>query len=516
MKKTILKAILVLFAVECFVATSALAQGAQGGNAALVRAINQFKAGQTTTAANEVFKLIKRPELESEKMQMRYILGLALMKLELNQVAAFQFVDVLRKANNNYTKLSIDKLIVAADKLGDETLLNYAVAKLKIEELPAENRDMVSFRVGEALQRKKKFAEAADYYAQVPAKSRYFAQAKYNQGLSYLEGNQVDMALRAFRDLYNSRSTAPVTDTLKVAAQLAMARAHYQKKDWENALVWYRSVPRDHEMWHEALFESSWALFMNAKLRSAMSNFQSLHSIYYENFYLPEPLLLRAITYLYICKYDELDKVLTLFERTYGGLSDKLGVFVSGAKSPTDFYTEIEKAQLIRTKGGPEKVGTMGLKIPYPAARYILQQGDFEQTMGYLRQLTKEKARLDSMAGGFASSAIGNYAGKILANRIKSTKILLGEIVRDEIQLMRAELRDFYEQASFIRYELINARKETLQRKIEGKEQGETAIDDKFDRKFYVQNGYEYYPFRGEFWLDEIGNYHYMGKSSCK
>ena len=68
----------------------------------------------------------------------------------------------------------------------------------------------------------------------------------------------------------------------------------------------------------------------------------------------------------------------------------------------------------------------------------------------------------------------------------------------------------------FIRYEMITGRKDTLKKKIAGKETESQQIDEKNDRQFYIQNGYEYYPFQGEYWLDEVGNYHFLGKQSCE
>ncbi len=80
---------------------------------------------------------------------------------------------------------------------------------------------------------------------------------------------------------------------------------------------------------------------------------------------------------------------------------------------------------------------------------------------------------------------------------------------------IRTELADLYEQASFIRYEMIAGKKEVVKKRISGSDLPDT-VDAKVDREFYVQNGYEYYPFRGEYWLDEIGNYHYLGQQSCE
>jgi hypothetical protein len=481
----------------------------------LVAALQLAKARQYPQAANELYNLLKRPDLEPERMQLRYVLGLILMEMNLYQVAAFQFVEVLRNGNNNYSKLCLDKLIIAADYLGDDMLLNYAISKFRLEDLPAENHDMVYFRMGESLLKAKKFDESAKYSANVSPRSKYYYPAKFNQGLAYLEGKQIDYAIKVFKDIFQNLQRAPVTNELRVSAQLALARSYYQKKDWENSLFWYRAVPRDSELWHDALFESSWALFMSARFRSTLSNFQSLHSSFYEYFYQPESLLLRSIVYLYICKYDELEKVLNLYEKSYGEISDKVGDFLKATQNPIDLYDEVEKTQKIILQGGIEKVGSLGLKLPFKVTRYLLKQGGFEAGAKYLNLLGMERKRLNTFPNGFSKSAIGIYAEKILVNRIRNAKISIGESIKAELQGMRIELRDYYEQASFIKYELINAKKEILQKKIDGKK-GTDRIDEKFNRNFYVENGFEYYPFRGEFWLDEIGNYQYLGKSSCQ
>ena len=88
-------------------------------------------------------------------------------------------------------------------------------------------------------------------------------------------------------------------------------------------------------------------------------------------------------------------------------------------------------------------------------------------------------------------------------------------MVKAHLQNMRVELKDLFEQGSFIRYEMINGKKESLKKKITGKSLP-APIDEKIDRDFYIENGYEYYPFQGEYWLDEIGNFHYLGQQNCE
>lgn len=483
-------------------------------NSPLRQQVNQAlalaKNGQYEQASNALFQLARRAELQAERPQLKYVLGLMLMEMKLNQVAAFQFVDVIRMGNNRYVKPAIEKLSIVADNLGDDTLLNYAVSKVDLNDFPAQNRDMLYFRIGEIKMKARDFATAGALFAKVSSNSRYYNQALFNRGLAELEANQTDQALQAFQTLLASRDGAPVTDTNRVASQIAVARALYQKQDWDASIDAYAQVPRDHFLWHDALFESSWAMLRAARFRSVLSNFQSLHSSYYDDFYIPESLLLRSIVYLYICKYDEMEKVLSLFENTYGPIRAKIGDFIRTNNDPMEFYTEIEKGQQIKKNNK-----NLTLRLPYNVVKKISEEGNVKRALFYIRRLGDEKARIDANPG-FRSTPVGQYSLKVVNNRGRNARLAVGDMAKAHMLNMRVELRDLYEQAGFIRYEMINGKKESLKMKLAGKDLPAEQIDEKIDRTFYVQNGYEYYPFQGEYWLDEIGNYHYLGKQSCE
>jgi tetratricopeptide (TPR) repeat protein len=473
-------------------------------------ALRLAQGGQYENAANALFSLGRRPELADERPQIKYILGTMLVELKLYQTAAFQFVDVIRSKHPKYSKMAIEKLSVVADSLGDDTILNYAISRVDLNDFPGNLKDMIHFRLGEIRMRNHEFAKASELFSRVHSGSSYYFQAQFNKGLAEMEAGQPAIAVGTYTRMMEARTRAPVTDTNRVAAQMGLARSLYQKQDWEQAIEVYSQIPRDTLMWHDAVFEQSWAMLRAARFRSALSNFQTLHSAYYEDFYMPESLLLRAIVYLYICKYDEMEKVLSLFEKTYGPVRSKIGDFLKSTNEASAFYAEIEKAQVIKTTDK-----SANLRLPYIVLRDVLDEGDVKRSMHYIDRLAQERARVDSNRA-FKASALGQYATKILANRSRNAKFAVGDMVKAHLQNMRVELRDLYEQAGFIRYEMINGRKESLKKKMAGKDLGGAQIDDNIDREFYIQNGYEYYPFQGEFWLDEVGNYHYLGKQSCE
>jgi hypothetical protein len=247
-----------------------------------------------------------------------------------------------------------------------------------------------------------------------------------------------------------------------------------------------------------------------ARFRSVLSNFQSLHSSYYDDFYIPESLLLRSIVYLYICKYDEMEKVLSLFENTYGPVRAKIGDFIRANTDAMEYYVEIEKGQQFKKTDK-----AVSMRLPYNVIKSISEEGNVKRALYYIKRLNDEKAKIDANPG-FRNTPVGQYALKVVNNRQRNSKLAVGDMAKAHMLNMRVELRDLYEQAGFIRYEMINGKKESLKMKLAGKDLPAEQIDDKIDRTFYVQNGYEYYPFQGEYWLDEIGNYHYLGKQSCE
>ncbi len=486
-----------------------------GPQGALVEALQMAKAGQYQEASVRLFQLSHSPRFRERRMQIKYILGLMLYQMKLNQVSAFQFISVVRDGNNQYLKQAIEKLSLAADSLGDDTLLNYALSRVKVDEFPKVHRDMLLYRIGEFQRRNRQFEAAANSFSRVSRTSSLASSAKYLEGLAKIEAGKVQSSVSSFEDLIDSRRTAGVTDKARVTGLMGKARALYQMKKWDEAIAAYREVPRDTEAWHETLFESSWAMLRSGRFRSAISNFQSLHSAFYEDFYLPESLLLRSIVYLYICKYDEMEKVLNLFGKIYKPVYKDIDTLVKSSGDPISYFNEV--VRIIRDyKIKGDDIDRASYKIPFLVARRIFKEGDFQTSYNYVVKLIEERKRIDAMPAAWKSSAIGKYSLKVVNTRMLKARQRAGRQVKAHLEDIRAELFDLFEQEGFIRYEMINGRKETLKKRIAGKELPATQVDEDTARDYYVQNGYEYWPFQGEYWLDELGNSHYVGTQSCE
>ncbi|MBX7231194.1 MAG: tetratricopeptide repeat protein [Bdellovibrionales bacterium] len=481
----------------------------------LNKALQLAKSGKYKEASVRLFQLSLSPRYQSRRMQIKYILGLMLYQMKLNQIAAFQFISVVKDGKSSYLKQSLEKLSLVADTLGDDTLLNYAISKIKVDEFPRVHRDMLLFRIGEFQLRNSQFSEAAKSFARVNKSSPLYAQAKYQEGLALALAKNPGEAVSAFEELIQFRESAGIVDEARVSGLLGKARALYQKKDWDGAIEAYREVPVDTLAWHDTLFESSWAMLRSGRFRSALSNFQSLHSSFYEDFYLPESLLLRSIVYLYICKYNEMEKVLNLFNKIYRPVYKSIEKNLENEKDTVKLFNEVVKVMRdYKIKG--EEIDRNSYQLPFLVVRKISREGDFQNSFQYVKKLLDERKRIQRMPADWQNSSLGKYSKKILQTRIQKARKRAGGEIKIHLEAIREELFDLFEQEGFIRYEMINGKKESLKKNVAGKDAKETQVDEKNERDYYVQNGYEYWPFRGEYWLDEIGNYHYVGTQSCE
>jgi TolA-binding protein len=399
--------------------------------------------------------------------------------------------------------------------LGDDTLLNYAISRISIDEFPSAHKDMVYYRIGEFQLRNQQYEQAAKTFAHVQPASTYYPKTKYLEGLAWSEAKNPAQAVRAFDELADVRSSAPVTDIDRVSAVMGKARALYQKKDWDGAIDSYRDVPRDSELWHDTLFESSWAMLRSGKFRSALSNFQSLHSTYYEDTYNPESLLLRSIVYLYICKYDEMEKVLNLFAKLYKPVYRDVDNLLAQNTDPIDYYNPVIRAMHDYHVNGDD-INKKAYKLPFVVIRKINKEADFQNSYAYIKNLLSEQKRINGAPASWRNSNLGKYALRVLQTRLQKAKQRTGLQIKAHLEAVREELVDLFEQEGFIRYEMINGKKEGLKKRLAGKDLPKGQIDEENHRDYYVQNGWEYWPFRGEYWLDELGNYHYVGTQSCE
>ena len=443
-----------------------------------------------------------------------YILGLTLFKMNLFQISAFQFSEVIRRKDPKYLQPSVEKLILLTNEiLSSSAVLNYALGNIDLASFPKAHRDRLHLRIGEVQVNNKQFSEAIRTLRNINSNSKVYPHAKYLEGLSYAELNRPRRALRSFSRIVDSRANHPVNDRIKAMGLMGMARSAYQLKDWNRAIDLYRRIPRDTQEWFDSLFELTWAQMRAAQFRFVLGNFHSLHSPYYETNYQPESFILRSIVYLYICQYKEMERTLNFFQKVYFPVRDKIRTYMRANNNSRDIYSDFEKMYQNGDYLYQEPENT---KVPYIAVKHIFTEEDVSSGMSYITQVQKELQAVNSMSDAWQNSKMGRYAKRLLTRRLQNTKKVVGEQIAIHLRRIRADLAKFIRQHGLARYEMLNAQKDVLKRRIVERDTKMQSLSQaERNRNFYVQGGFEYWPFQGEYWLDEVGNYYYLGTNTC-
>ena len=468
-------------------------------------ALRHFKSEHFSNAARQLFLLIQNPALKKQQSKIRYYLASSLYSMGFYHPAVLQMQVLVNQKNKEYIRSSLRKIASVAALLKDDKLLNYVIRHGGLKYIPGAEKQKLYYHLGEFWMRKNQFRKAIRYFARVRSTNPFFYKALYQIALAHAELNEINKAAVVFEQLENRRSG--VTDRSRVAALMGKARAYYQGKKWNEAVAAYLEVPKDSVFWHDTLLERSWALLRGGRLRSSLSNFQTLHSAYYKDRYQPESLLLRAIIYLYICKYYEMEKVLDLFHKMYRPAYRNVQKILKSRYSPKTHY------QSMVLSLDNKKIGVY-VKYPTPVARRILDKSDMFAMHYYIERLKEERDQLHTLSPSWKRAKVGKYVYRVIRNRLNRAQKSAGQKIFKHLKVVHAELKDFFIQEKYIRYEMLRSKRGFLKKKIARKAIPRTSVED-FDRSFYIQNGYEYWPFKGEYWLDELGNYHYVGMGSC-
>ena len=214
-----------------------------------------IEAGNNKEALYELFKIRRSFRFRSLRTRIYYLMGLSFYNLGLYQASAFQFGMAVGAGKTTYLVDSINKLEhISTDILHSNTMLNYALSKVKLSSFPREYQNRLRLIISEVYLGNKQYNNAIKILGKVDRSSEEYYKAKYIQSLAFAEKNNPKRAFREFRKLQSARSNSEVTDVIKVNATLGMARAAYQAKNWKRAISLYRQIPRDTPQWHDSIF----------------------------------------------------------------------------------------------------------------------------------------------------------------------------------------------------------------------------------------------------------------------
>lgn len=277
-----------------------------------------------------------------------------------------------------------------------------------------------------------------------------------------------------------------------------IARSQFATNDFKKAEVSYLDIQKDSFVWPEILFEEAWTSYYVKNYNRTLGKLISYKAPVFDFIFKPEVDVLKALTYLKMCLYDDAKKTVDDFYKELLQPSRDLRSFlISRGKDYRYYYNLMADHEALR----PAPIGIVDsiLKSIRKDAAYIEMKSALSAALAeYNRLRVMNKTTL-------RSNLVRNV--KTLGDEYR---VAIGAYVRAGLVSKYAELYSSFQGMSYIKLEVLAQRKERLyQTNVEqGKKRGDVKYIERNDKQYF-------WTFNGEFWADELGDYVFALRSEC-
>ena len=298
------------------------------------------------------------------------------------------------------------------------------------------------------------------------------------------------------------------TEWQQEIANLNIARVHYEAKRYRQALRFYAEIPRESDNWLQALFEGAWAFFLMKKYNNTLGNIHTFHSPFFINRFYPETYVLQAITFLSLCRYNNVKFSIQNFKKRYTPVFKDLRKVINRYRGDYGkFFILIKKYR---------KGSLKSYRHAHAILDSLSRRDIYKEALTTIRFATREIDRLEDASRMWLVSGLIDELKTFLVKKRSVAMNNAGVKLIRGAQESVEYLTELYNQTRFIKAELLLGKVDKLRSLLRV-----TAAEKKVRfiggmQEITIKSDLEFWPFEGEYWEDELGGYVYDIVSSCK
>lgn len=277
-----------------------------------------------------------------------------------------------------------------------------------------------------------------------------------------------------------------------------IARAEFAMKNYTKAESAYLDIQKEAFVWPEILFEEAWTSYYKRNYNRTLGKLISYRAPVFNFVFNPEIEVLKGLTYLKMCLYDDAKRTVDDFYQEYESSSKNLRTLLNNrGKDYRYYYT------LLADFDGKKP-------SPLPILDSILSSVNKDSAMIEMKNGLNQALREYNSIRKLRDSSLRTNLIKNLKTLLDEYRILIGAYVRAGVVSKYMDLYTAFQGMSYIKLEVLAQRKERLYEsdEITGKKRGDVKYIDRNDKQYF-------WNFNGEFWADELGDYVFALRSEC-
>jgi tetratricopeptide (TPR) repeat protein len=440
-----------------------------------------------------------RPEEHMERAKLLELVGFPVLSIR-------EWADAARAAPSNTDALEgFGQAVLKWDRLGSVSSVARAARDARVN----TNRWPVSFRIAVALQSfragsitlARNLLPASNSISSIQDMEARRAAALHLAGMQWGLG-QAAAALQTLQLAMGSASGSEYG-----ILRLQASRLLYDMGRMTESLEQLLRLPRNSASWYPGVLVGAWAAYRVRDYNLALGQLLTLHSPYLDSKFAPETYILEAATLFQLCHYNSAQRSLTRLREKYRGVISAIQVF-SRSHNTSDSRVN---AVLNYAKGkaqAPAGVDAQAYALMMDA---LLQEDVVARTDRLLLQTSFESENFSKIFPNTNQALLKGMRDRYLAEmryaRIEAQRDG-GLAINRRLRTMREDIETAFENASLVEVEINTKLRERL---IDVKVPRSVAVD--FEAE--VRKGFEFWPFEGEFWRDEVGSYAFATSHVC-
>ena len=277
-----------------------------------------------------------------------------------------------------------------------------------------------------------------------------------------------------------------------------IARTQFWQKKYEAANLTYLDIEKESIIWPEILFEEAWNSFYLKNYNRALGKLVTYKAPVLNYVFNPEVDILRALSYLELCLYNDAKKTVEEYYQKYERSSLKMAEFLKKqGRDYRKFYF------LAKDRGNGESSGNPLLDQLLKAA---IEDPAYKELYGAFQRGKVEFAKMKKIK----HKALRRILKFGLKEAMLVQRDLIGAYIRKKLLLFVGQINKSFKGMSYISLEVSKLRKDQLY----GLEGGKRMRGD-VNNLVRTEKQY-FWTFNGEFWADELGDYVFSLESQCK
>lgn len=479
------------------------------------------KRAQYYQAARYYFQALQRSTGDGQRALAYAHISNALIAQQMPQAASYFFLKAISMGDDRVIRLALNGTQPLVDNIGGAIFKKYALKYTKEDQYPRLQRDyFLYFTAQDHLQG----ARPNDVIRVVNDMNQnfpHYPSALFHRGTAHLMLGNVEYGVSDFKacarmadsNKYTKGQSGQEIRELKNRCVAGVARGYYQGKNYNEAENWYDQVEIQSFTWPQIQYERAWTSIAKGDYNRALGRLVTYKAPGLSWFHDSEVEMLRAISFLQMCIYDEVEKESAAFMEKYGkvGQSIKAMLDEGAGGSPRALVRMFQRGleamnNKVHSEDPVHQVMNRFVRSPYFVQ--LARTGDrVKAEYGYLNSI-----------GDAGRRGLGGFLRDVLNWRWQTAQEAGGIFVRERMATEYKALLSNVATIDIVKLEMLRRSRTQVEQMSNNVNAGQDVWGNKkrgsLGRPSIKDNQY-FFQFNGEFWADELGDYVFALRPEC-